>query len=199
MAKPPSNTKLNLAKAAVLIVQNNQAELDMLGQVFMGFGIKTARKYLTVIEAESVARTMEFDLIVMDGDIGDEAFDFVWRLRRNSGSPNWLAPILLVTGHTPPSAIKRARDCGASYVVAKPITPKVLLDRIMWLARDQRDFVECETYVGPCRRVKAYGPPPGMAGRRKDDLPAEVGRPVGPDMGQAEIDALLTPRRAAVA
>ncbi|MGA0605879.1 response regulator [Phenylobacterium sp. VNQ135] len=192
-----SDPRLNLSKTVVLIIQNNQAELDILGQVFIGFGVKAIRKYLSLADAEEVARRVDFDLIVVDGDFEAGAgFEFVERLRRERDGRNRLAPILLVAGHTPQSQIYRARDCGANFVVAKPITPKVLFDRILWLVQDQREFVESAGYVGPDRRHKAFGPPPGMQGRRKDDLSPEVGFPAGPDLAQSEIDALLNPRKA---
>ncbi|MCR5873850.1 response regulator [Phenylobacterium sp. J426] len=192
-----SDPRLNLSKTVVLIVQNNQSELDILGQVFIGFGVKAIRKYLSLQDAEEVARRVDFDLIVVDGDFEDGAgFAFVERLRREREGRNRLAPVLLVAGHTPQSQIYRARDCGANFVVAKPITPKVLFDRILWLVQDQREFVESDGYMGPDRRHKAFGPPPGIKGRRKDDLSPEVGFPAGPDLAQSEIDALLNPRKA---
>jgi DNA-binding response OmpR family regulator len=189
--------RLNLSKATVLLIQNNQTELDILGQVFIGFGVKAIRKFLNIEEAEEAARRTAFDLIIADADTPDGAsFEFVSRLRRNDDNPNRLAPILLVSGHTPPSAVTRARDCGANFVVAKPITPKVMFDRVTWLAREERQFVVCDTYAGPDRRHKTFGPPPGMAGRRHDDLSADVGRAVGPDMSQSDIDAMFNPKRA---
>jgi DNA-binding response OmpR family regulator len=189
--------RLNLSKTVVLIVQNNQSELDILGQVFIGFGVKAIRKYLSLQDAEEVARRVDFDLIVVDGDFEDGAgFAFVERLRREREGRNRLAPVMLVAGHTPTSQIYRARDCGANFVVAKPITPKVLFDRILWLVQDSREFVESDGYVGPDRRHKAFGPPPGVKGRRKDDLSPEVGFAAGPDLAQSEIDALLNPRKA---
>ncbi|WP_309092166.1 response regulator [Phenylobacterium sp.] len=194
---PGADPRLNLSKTVVLIVQNSQAELDILGQVFIGFGVKAIRKHISLQDAEEVARRVDFDLIVIDGDYEDDGgYEFVKRLRREREGRNRLAPVLLVAGHTPSSQVFKARDCGANFVVAKPITPKVLFDRILWLVQDQREFVECETYVGPDRRHKAFGPPPGMQGRRKDDLSPEVGFPAGPDLAQSEIDALLNPRKA---
>lgn len=192
-----ADSRLNLSKTVVLIVQNNQSELDILGQVFIGFGVKAIRKYLSLQDAEEVARRVDFDLIVVDGDFEDGAgFAFVERLRREREGRNRLAPVMLVAGHTPTSQIYRARDCGANFVVAKPITPKVLFDRILWLVQDSREFVESDGYVGPDRRHKAFGPPPGVKGRRKDDLSPEVGFAAGPDLAQSEIDALLNPRKA---
>lgn len=192
-----AEVRLNLSKADVLLVQNNQTELDILGQMFIGFGVKTIRKFVALDQAEPAARTSPFDLMVVDCDFANgEAYEFVSRLRRYDEGPNRLAPILLLCGHTVPTAIARARDCGANFVVAKPITPKVMFDRISWVARDQRQFVDCDSYVGPDRRHKAYGPPPGVTGRRKDDLPEEIGEAIGPDLCQSDIDAMFNPKRA---
>jgi CheY-like chemotaxis protein len=189
--------RLNLTKATVLLVQGNPTELDILGQVFIGFGVKAIRKCQDLEEADAAVRKTSFDLIIVDSSLPDGlGFDFVARLRRMEDNPNRLAPMLVVCGHTAPSMILRARDCGANFVVAKPITPKVMFDRVMWLAREERQFVDSEGYAGPDRRHKSFGPPAGMKGRRHDDLSAEVGRPIGPDMSQSDIDALLNPKRA---
>jgi len=192
--------RLNLTKATVLLLQNNQAELDILGQVFIGFGVKAIRKCLSLNEAnDCIKNGILFDLIIVDADMaGGAGFEFVQGLRRMEDNDNRLTPIMLVSGHTVPSSITKARDCGANFVVAKPITPKTMFDRVMWLARDERQFVVSDTYAGPDRRHKTFGPPVGTKGRRHDDVSAQIGRPVGPDMSQSDIDALLNPKRAAL-
>jgi CheY-like chemotaxis protein len=195
-----AEARLNLTKAMVLLLQSNQAELDILGQVFIGFGVKAIRKCLTVNEAEDCIRGgVVFDLIVVDCDMpGGAGFDFISRLRRAEDSENRLAPMMLISGHTVPSSITRARDCGANFVVAKPITPKVMFDRVMWLAREEKQFVVSDGYAGPDRRHKTFGPPPGSKGRRHDDVSAKLGKAVGPDMSQSDIDAMFNPKRAAL-
>jgi DNA-binding response OmpR family regulator len=198
MATGQMEAKLDLSKTVVMLLQNNTTEVDILGQVFQGFGVKATRKCTTAEQAEEMVRATEFDLLVIDAEMpGGKGFNFVQKLRRMQDCPNRLAPVILVSGHTPHKSVLRARDCGANIVVTKPITPKVLFDRIVWLVKDVRQFVESDGYVGPDRRHKAYGPPPGTKGRRKDDLnPTVLGAPAGPDLMQDEIDALLKPRRA---
>jgi DNA-binding response OmpR family regulator len=195
-----AETRLNLTKAMVLLLQSNQAELDILGQVFIGFGVKAIRKCLTTNEAEDCIRSgIVFDLIVVDCDMpGGAGFDFISRLRQTEDGENRLAPIMLISGHTVPSSIVRARDCGANFVVAKPITPKVMYDRVMWLAREERQFVVSDSYAGPDRRHKTFGPPPGSKGRRHDDVSAKLGKADGPDMSQSDIDAMFNPKRASL-
>ena len=107
-------------------------------------------------------------------------------------------PVIMISGHAANSKVMKSRDCGASFVVTKPLTPRVLLQRLIWLANDERQFIECETYVGPDRRVRNFGPPLGMAGRRKGDLSAHVGEAVEPNLDQADIDSIIKPRRVAL-
>lgn len=197
MKVPAAAARLNLTKSNVLLVQASAAELDVLGQMFIGFGVKGIKKCAGVDTAEAAIEAATFDLLVVDCDMPDGvAFDFVGRLRRMEENPNRLASILLVAGHTPMGNIARARDCGANFVVAKPLTPTVMFDRVIWLAKETRQFVEAEGYCGPDRRHKAFGPPPGEKGRRHDDLGTEIGSAVGPDLSQNDIDALMSPRRA---
>ena len=78
------------------------------------------------------------------------------------------------------------------------MSPSLLLKRIIWLGGEDRDFVEAEHYIGPDRRVRNFGPPMGMSGRRAGDLSAHVGAATEENMDQASIDMLIKPMRVAL-
>jgi hypothetical protein len=79
-------------------------------------------------------------------------------------------------------------------VVAKPMSPASLYDRLAWVAFNPRQFVDSETYFGPDRRFKIEGYPGGV-GRRKGDKVAEVAEEVGPALAQDDIDNLFNAAR----
>jgi CheY-like chemotaxis protein len=196
VTNPTATTRINLAKVSVLIVDDSQQSLDIMGQVLSGFGVGSMVKCESAGEALKVIARQTFDFIMTDANMPTmDGYEFIQTVRRLPNQPNAHIPILLVTGHTRESQIMKARDCGANFVVAKPITPKVLLDRIFWVAKEDRMFVETDTYVGPDRRFKREGPPIGMAGRRKDDLPLELGAASTPNLSQDQIDGLLKPMK----
>ena len=91
--------------------------------------------------------------------------------------------------------LKKARDCGAHFVMTKPLTPITVLERVLWIAREGRRFVESDTYMGPDRRFKNEGVPAGQVGRRRDDLVGDVGEASTPNMEQDSIDGMLKTRR----
>lgn len=196
MSLPYSKSeRVNLSTAEVLLACGDPEGLNIMAEMFAGFGVHTPRRCLTGMEARTSIQERILNLVVVDSALQDETgYDFIAWLRRCDIAPNCYAPIILITGHTKPSQIFRGRDAGASFVVRKPVAPLVMMQRIIWLLNDQRKFVTSPGYCGPDRRVKALGPPVGTKGRRHDDLSAEVGAAATPNLGQDEIDALFKPR-----
>jgi DNA-binding response OmpR family regulator len=198
-ALPPllsSNTRIDLSRSRALLLDDNRAHLDMLGGVLNGFDLRKQNKCETVLQAQDSLYGAQFDLVMVEAAMAKEdGFEFIRWMRRSGPENNRTAPVLVVTGATRADEVAMARDSGANFVVAKPVTPIILLQRIVWLGRDARMFVEAESYVGPDRRFKAYGPPLGTKGRRRDDLNAHIGLASEPNMSQNEIDMLVRPSR----
>jgi CheY-like chemotaxis protein len=183
-------TRLNLEQARVLLLEDPQPA-EILSQVFFGYGVRQPVRCVSPDEAMMRLEEELFELIVCDGDLPEgRAYDFVMRLRRSALEPNRYCPVILLSGHTPSAYVEKARDCGANFVVAKPIRPMVLLERIVWVCGDNRIFVELDTYVGPDRRFQFLGPPPGMEGRRKGDREA-LSQASTPNLSQVEIDGVF--------
>ena len=187
--------RVNLSSAEVMLACGDPEGLNIMAEMFAGFGVHNPRRCATGVEARSVVREKILQLMVFDSALADQdGYEFIHWLRRSDSAPNCYAPVILITGHTKPSQIFRGRDAGASFVVRKPVAPLVMMQRIIWLLSDARKFVNAPGYCGPDRRVKALGPPVGMPGRRSDDLSAHVGRASTPNLEQDEIDALFKPR-----
>jgi DNA-binding response OmpR family regulator len=193
---PQPIAKFNLGATHILVLEGAISEMDLYVQILSGFGAKNIHRCLNQEEAEATLLKHEIDLIVVDAKLPDgDGYEFVQGLRRRKGAPKLsVIPVLMIAGHTPPSKIAMARDCGAHFVVRKPVRPDLLLERILWIAQESRPFVECDAYVGPERRFQYLGPPDGI-GRRRDDLPAEVGEATSPDMDQEMVDQMFKTRR----
>lgn len=187
---------INLSKAIVLIVDGSQHSVDVMAQIMKGFGVCETHRCQGTAEAERLLRGKVFDLIIMDPEIESGAgYDLLRKLRRMSGNANVYAPVITASGHVRASDVARARDAGANYFISKPVTPASLLQRIMFVARDQRPFIDAGSYIGPDRRHKFEGPPKGSNGRRAEDLTAPLGDADQPNMSQNEIDMMIKPQR----
>lgn len=197
-ASVSDDVRLDLKAAHVLCADENSQGLDILGQILMGFGVQHVTRAQTAEEAMRVMNSAAFDLILIDAGLGGNGHEVVRWLRTSKLEPNRFAPVIVLAGHTPLSQVETARDCGSSFLITKPLSARVLLDRIYWLGRAKRLFVEADAYVGPDRRFKNEGVPGGVKGRRKGDLSADVGEAKEPNMSQDQIDNLMKPQKVAL-
>ena len=196
MARHATPDRINLTRSTVLLVEHNQMSLDVLSSIFQGFGVKQQIKCGSTAEAVAIMERRDVDLVLIDCSMPEmDGYDFTHWLRREAREAVRYTPMILLTGHAAESMVHKGRDCGTSFIVTKPLTPAVLLQRILWLGTDERSFVECDTYVGPDRRVRNRGAPTGTAGRRSGDLSEHVGAATEENMDQSDIDMLMKPMK----
>lgn len=108
------------------------------------------------------------DLLICDGSLpmGD-GFEVVRRIRTDHHNPNRQTPVIVLTSHAQVETVQMARDCGANFVLAKPLSPKMIYDRLLWIAEDPRSFVIAPGYAGPDRRFKTEPCPLPQERRRQ--------------------------------
>ena len=165
---PTSRVRFNLSAAAVLLLDPTPLGMSILVQIVTGFGARTLYRCTTAAEARGVFENDQVDLAIIDAIApSGEGYELVEWLRRNAPELNRYTPVLLTEGHTRVSDVTRARDCGANFLVKRPLSPMALLERIVWVSKEGRGFVLDENYVGPDRRFKATVMPKG--GRRRED------------------------------
>jgi DNA-binding response OmpR family regulator len=180
------SAKVNFNASSILLVEQSTHSLDVLCQIFLGFGARNLHRATSNAQAEGVAARSTIDLVIIDPNLKEcDGHDFIKWMRRNGSDANRGAPIIVVSANGSKNAIARARNSGANFFVLKPLTPTSLLDRITWVARDGRPFFEGESYCGPDRRFKFEGPPPGMDPRRASDAQGDLGDASAPNMSQS--------------
>ena len=169
-ANLPDHLNINLASSTILFIDDNPMALEILSSVFYGFGAKDRIKCSSLEEAKEILLSQRIDLVFLDaGFPEDGSFKFMAWLRREAPDPTCFAPTIIISGHSTRALVRKARDSGSHFVVAKPITTGVLLNRLAWIAHEQRPFVKHKIYAGPDRRWKNNGAPPGTSGRRSND------------------------------
>ncbi|HVY83741.1 MAG TPA: response regulator [Caulobacterales bacterium] len=174
-ANLPAHLRINLEASTILFVDDNMMALDILSAVFYGFGAKDRIKCTSLEEAKHLLQTRRIDLVFLDTGFPDDGwYTFMQWLRREAPDPACFAPVIIISGHSTRALVRKARDSGAHFTIAKPITTGVLLNRLAWIAHEQRPFVRNAIYAGPDRRWKNNGAPLGTTGRRASD-PHEEG------------------------
>jgi len=186
---------INLRDLVILVAEPNAYLRRVMHGMLRGFG---ANKLLEVDNSISLFQALSWqkvDILLCDARLSPHnGLDVVRTIRRNGQNQNRTLPIMLLSADTNEATVKRARDAGTNMVIAKPMSPSSLYDRLSWIAFNPRPFVDTATYFGPDRRFKIEGYPNGV-GRRKGDKVEEVAAEAGPALAQNDIDSLFNATR----
>lgn len=146
---------LNLKGLSFLIADANPHFQSLIKGMLQGFGAKRIELATDGNIVLGRTRSELVDLLICDCYLPEmDGFDLVRAIRREENNPNRFTSIIVLTSHTQTHNVERARDCGANLVLAKPVSPKLLYERLLWVAEDPRPFVIGSDYVGPDRRFR---------------------------------------------
>ncbi len=189
------NPTVNLRDLVILVADPNSYLRRVVNGILRGFG---ANKVLEVENSLGLFQALsgqKIDILLCDTRLPPHGgLKLTRTIRRNADNENRTLPILLMASDTSETTIKNARDAGANMVVAKPMSPNSLYDRLSWIAFNPRPFIDTATYFGPDRRFKIEGYPGGV-GRRKGDKVIEVAEEAGPALAQNDVDNLFNATR----
>jgi CheY-like chemotaxis protein len=164
----------SLSDIHVLVVDDNAQMRFLLRCLMRAGGIFHVTEADTAAAALDVMRAAPVDLIILDWKMAPiDGLAFARMLRWDAASPNPFTPVLMLTAHTEASRVAAARDAGVTGFVKKPISARLLFERIASALTDTRMFVRSADFRGPDRR---RGQDPGYAGplRRASDRSGET-------------------------
>jgi CheY-like chemotaxis protein len=186
---------INLRDLVILIADSSSYLSTIVHRMLRGFGANKILESRNSMEVLQTLSGQKIDILLCDARLLPHGgLSLTQAIRRKVDNENRMMPILLMSSDTRETAIRQARDAGANMVIAKPISPANLYDRLAWIALTQRQFVDAPSYFGPDRRFKIEGYPNGV-GRRKGDKTMVVAEETGPALAQDDIDNLFSAAR----
>lgn len=166
--------KLNFRSVTTLMVDRDRYTRSLIAQMLRGFGVGGIEAVDNGEAAMKYVQEHFVDLLIIEADLPDmRGSDFIRWIRRENKEPLRFVPILVLSGYTQMSMISAVRDAGANIVVKKPVSAQMLFDRVAWMARTPRAYLETGDYVGPDRRFREIVPPNGEY-RRETDFAADA-------------------------
>ncbi len=140
----------------ILLVDDNHHMRVLLTEILRAIGVKHVYEANDGAEALQVMRSNPIDIIMSDLAMQPlDGIDFVRLLRNSPDSPNPMAPVIMITGHSTHRRVQEARDVGVNEFLSKPVTARGVLERIAQVVDNPRAFVRTPAYFGPDRRRRA--------------------------------------------
>jgi CheY-like chemotaxis protein len=125
----------------------------LLSEILRAIGVTRIYEANDGAEGLQMMRDHDVDIVMTDLSMQPlDGIDFVRLLRNSPDSPNKMAPVIMVTGHSTLARVHEARDAGVNEFLAKPLTARGVIERLHQAIEHPRPFVRCEDYFGPDRR-----------------------------------------------
>jgi len=149
----------------LLLVDDNHYMRVLLAEILRAIGVKHIYEATDGAEGLQMMRDHRIDVVMTDLSMQPlDGIDFVRLLRNSPDSPNHLAPVIMITGHSTFARVNEARDAGVSEFLAKPLTARGVIERLHQAIEHPRAFVRSDDYYGPDRRRKTQ---PNYRGPRR--------------------------------
>ena len=130
----------SLEGLSVLIVDDNQNMRFLLHTLLRAARITAINEADSGKEALSILTTTRPDIIITDLAMKPlNGIDFVRLLRNDPDSPGRDIPVIMLTGYSEEAMVVKARAAGINDFVAKPVSAKVLKERIERVIFDARN------------------------------------------------------------
>ena len=189
------NPTVNLRDLVILIADPSSYVRRITNGMLRGFG---ANKVLEVEQTMGLFQALtgqKIDILLCDTRLPPHGGLVLTRtIRRNADNENRTMPILLMSSDTRETTIKSARDAGANMVVAKPMSPKSLYDRLagslsIRAVSSTRQPISDRTDASRSKAIQA------ASAAAKATRVIEVAEEVGPALAQDDIDNLFSAAR----
>jgi two-component system, chemotaxis family, chemotaxis protein CheY len=156
----------------ILLVDDNHYMRVLLAEILRAIGVQHIYEANDGAEGLQMMRDHQIDLVMTDLSMQPlDGIDFVRLLRNSPDSPNQMAPVIMVTGHSTFARVNEARDAGVSEFLAKPLTARGVIERLHQAIERPRPFVRSGDYFGPDRRRRVDPDYRGPKRRATDNAP----------------------------
>jgi two-component system chemotaxis response regulator CheY len=136
-----------------LVVDDNVHMRKLVTTILQAFGVIQIYEADNGQRAWNILRESNPDVIVLDWVMeGMSGLELVQMIRTNPQSPNPFVPVIMLTGHTSLDYVRQARDGGVNEFIAKPVSVKTMMTRLVAVIEHPRPYVRTQGYFGPCRR-----------------------------------------------
>ncbi|MBS0472094.1 MAG: response regulator [Proteobacteria bacterium] len=137
----------------VLVVDDNQHMRKLVLTILQAFGVIQIYEAADGNRAWAMLREANPDVVILDWMMdGMTGLDLVKLVRTSPATPNPFVPIIMLTGYTQIDHVRLARDAGVNEFLAKPVSVKSLMSRLVAVIEQPRPYVRTKSYFGPCRR-----------------------------------------------
>ncbi|MCB9996239.1 MAG: response regulator [Rhodospirillales bacterium] len=165
MKKPDKSLQkdpYDLSYFKIMIVDDSQFIANLMASALRAMGVGKVLVARDLAEAKrmlltynAVASSQNIDVAIVDWLMpeGDGSELILWARQHKSDSIKFM-PTIVCSAYTSTDVVEKARDCGSTEAMVKPVSAQKLANRILYVIDHPRPFIEAPSFFGPERRRK---------------------------------------------
>ena len=137
----------------ILVVDDNVHMRKLVTTILHAFGVGQINEADSGQRAWAILCESNPDVIVLDWVMdGMSGLELTQMIRTNPATPNPFVPVIMLSGYSSADYVRQARDGGVNEFIAKPVSVKTMMSRLVSVIEHPRPYVRTGVYFGPCRR-----------------------------------------------
>lgn len=130
----------------IIVVEDSKPMQTIVRSILAAMNIGRVRMFDSAEDALQSMLSEPPNLIITDYRMSPmNGYQLLRSIRNRNMAPLCYVPVIMITAHGTRSVVEKAYRGGAHTVLVKPISPKVLHQRLEWVIRDARPFEYDET------------------------------------------------------
>jgi len=143
---------LNLRYVNVVLLGAERHSRHLIKSALQGLGFEFVPECRSIDQVRSLVGTANPDLLLLDFDVdADNVCRLISDIRHQRIGDNPFIVIIGMIGQADEQTIRHALSAGTDDIVRKPVSARILAERIANLVRNRKQFVATPDYVGPER------------------------------------------------
>ena len=144
---------IDFSKISVLLVEDSLPMQQLISSMLEEFGVKQTHIADNGEQGYAKFCLERPDIVIADWMMQPEdGIDLVKKIRTDDKSPNFVCPVIMLTGYNSMKRVMMARDAGVTEYLVKPFTATDIANRLAYVINEPRDFIDCKDFFGPDRR-----------------------------------------------
>ncbi len=143
---------LNLRYVNVILLGAEQYSRHLIRSALQGLGFEFVLECRAVDQARRLIKSADPDLLLLDFDVDvDAVCGLINDIRHQRLGDNPFIVIIGMIGEAQEQAVRSALTAGTDDIIRKPVSARILAERITYLVRNRKQFIATPDYVGPER------------------------------------------------
>ncbi|BBE71808.1 response regulator [Oharaeibacter diazotrophicus] len=157
-----------LDQLRVAVVDDNAYFRRLVRTMLTGLGVRQVVEAATVEEGWQVATQQTPDVLLVDWNLsGQEGGTLLDRIRTHHDLGVATMAVVFVSAHTDKRHVLAAARLGANDFIVKPLSPRVLYERLKRLSTNRIEYVRVGGRLVPGRSAPGRAPAQPTADRRR--------------------------------